>query len=107
MLIGLPAGAEPPGHTVRVGVLSPIVISFDPATNRVAREPFAGLREPGYTPGPPRRRLRGKIANGAAPATLPVEEPSRFELVINLQAAKSMGFEVPHSLLMRADRVIE
>ena len=48
-----------------------------------------------------------KIANGADPATLPVEEPSRFELVINLQAAKSMGFEVPHSLLMRADRVIE
>jgi putative ABC transport system substrate-binding protein len=48
-----------------------------------------------------------KIANGADPATLPVEEPSRFELVINLQAAKSMGFEVPHSLLMQADRVIE
>ncbi|HEY8872533.1 MAG TPA: ABC transporter substrate binding protein [Stellaceae bacterium] len=48
-----------------------------------------------------------KIANGADPATLPVEEPTLFELVINLQAAKSMGFEVPHSLLMRADRVIE
>jgi putative ABC transport system substrate-binding protein len=48
-----------------------------------------------------------KIANGADPATLPVEEPSQFELVINLQAAKSMDFDVPHSLLMRADRVIE
>jgi len=48
-----------------------------------------------------------KIANGANPATLPVEEPSQFELVINLAAAKNMGFEVPHSLLLRADRVIE
>jgi putative ABC transport system substrate-binding protein len=48
-----------------------------------------------------------KIANGADPATLPVEEPSQFELVINLKAAQSMGFEVPHSLLLRADHVIE
>jgi putative ABC transport system substrate-binding protein len=48
-----------------------------------------------------------KIANGAKPSDLPVEEPSLFELVINMKAAKSMGFEVPHSLLLRADRVIE
>jgi putative ABC transport system substrate-binding protein len=45
--------------------------------------------------------------NGADPATLPVEEPNKFELVINLKAAKSMGFEVPHLLLMHADQVIE
>src|SRR5258708_4139097 len=48
-----------------------------------------------------------RIANGADPATLPVEEPSLFELVINMKAANRMGFEVPHSLLLRADRVIE
>ena len=48
-----------------------------------------------------------KIANGAIPAELPVEEPSQFFLVINMQAAKNMGFEVPQSLLLRADRVIE
>ncbi len=48
-----------------------------------------------------------KIANGADPATLPVEEPSQFVLVINLKAAKSMGIEIPHSLLLRADLVIE
>ena len=48
-----------------------------------------------------------KIANGAKPADLPVEEPSQFFLVISMQAAKNMGFEVPQSLLLRADRVIE
>ncbi|MGE5271827.1 MAG: ABC transporter substrate-binding protein [Thiohalocapsa sp.] len=48
-----------------------------------------------------------KIANGAKPADLPVEEPSEFELVVNLKAAKEMGFVVPHSLLLRADRIIE
>jgi putative ABC transport system substrate-binding protein len=48
-----------------------------------------------------------KIANGADPATLPVEEPTLFELVINLQAAKQMGIQIPNSLVQRADRVIE
>jgi len=48
-----------------------------------------------------------KIANGANPADLPVEEPTQFDLAINLKAAKSMGIEVPYSLLLRADRVVE
>jgi putative ABC transport system substrate-binding protein len=48
-----------------------------------------------------------KIANGADPGTLPVEEPSEFDLAINLNAAKAMGLEIPHSLLLRADRVVE
>jgi putative ABC transport system substrate-binding protein len=48
-----------------------------------------------------------KIANGADPATLPVEEPSLFELVINLNAAKQMGIQIPNSLLQLADRVID
>ena len=48
-----------------------------------------------------------KIANGADPATLPVEEPSQFELVINLKAAKNMGIAIPQSLLLRADRIVE
>ena len=48
-----------------------------------------------------------KIANGAQPAEVPVEEPSQFFLTMNMKAAKNMGFEVPNSLLLRADRLIE
>lgn len=48
-----------------------------------------------------------KIANGAHPAVLPVEEPTVYELVINLRAARTMGITIPQSLLLRADRVIE
>jgi putative tryptophan/tyrosine transport system substrate-binding protein len=48
-----------------------------------------------------------KIVNGADPATLPVEEPTAFELTINLEAAKQIGIQIPNSLLLQADRVIE
>ncbi len=48
-----------------------------------------------------------KIANGAKPADMPVEEPTVFQFIINLKAAKSMGLTIPQSLLLRADAVIE
>jgi putative ABC transport system substrate-binding protein len=65
-----------------------------------------------YGPSLPDLSRRGalyidKILKGAKPAALPVEQATMFDLVVNLKTAKALGLTIPHSLLQRADQIIE
>jgi putative ABC transport system substrate-binding protein len=52
-------------------------------------------------------RMTGKVLKGASPASLPIEQASEFEFVINARAAQALGLNIPQRMLIRADKVLE
>jgi putative ABC transport system substrate-binding protein len=73
----------------------------------VDRTGLASYGANNYELGRQSARLVEKILKGAKPADLPVEQPTKFELVINLRTAKALGLTISQSLLLRADRVVQ
>jgi putative ABC transport system substrate-binding protein len=73
----------------------------------VERTGFASYGADKYALGRQAARVVDKILKGARPSDIPVEQATKFELVINVKAAKALGIAIPHSMLLRADRLIQ
>jgi len=95
-----------PGLILEIAPKRAIPTMFDD-TFYVERGGLASYAANFYGLGRQAARLVDKILKGATPSDVPVEQPTKFELVINLKAAKALGITIPQSILGRADRVIE
>jgi putative tryptophan/tyrosine transport system substrate-binding protein len=82
----------------------PVMLSFEES---VANGALASYAESYYALGRLSAKPIQRVLLGAKPGDLPIEQPTKFELVINLKTAKALGLTIPPSLLLRADQVIE
>ena len=107
-MVGPPSSVAPINRDLIVGLAARYHLPAVYAT--FAFVPRGGLISYGSDPITEYRRAAGyvdRIFKGAKPADLPVQAPTKYDLVINAKTAKALGLEVPPSLLARADEVIE
>ena len=95
-----------PGFILEIGPARTLPTMFhDPFF--VERGGLASYSASNYEVGRQAARIVGKIMKGAKPADVPVEQPTEFELVVNLKTAKALGLTVPPSIMVRANRIIQ
>ena len=95
-----------PGVILEIAPTRALPTMFD-ASFFVEQTGLASYSTNNYVLGRQAARLVDKILRGARPGDVPIEQPTKFELVINLKAAKALGITIPQSILARADRVID
>jgi ABC-type uncharacterized transport system substrate-binding protein len=94
----------------RIGAVAKDLVGLQPDIILASSTVATGLISYGVDPVDLYRRAASyvdRILRGAKPGDLPVQFPTKFELVVNLKAAKAIGLTIPESLLLRADQVVE